>query len=127
MKTGFRNLVPYADEAKKNNIPLIVWAVPATSFLKVCRAARISDECVIVARGPFSIEENWETIKRVAVVVLVAKYSGAPGGGKEKLEAAHGEGCKVIVMKRPDVPQILSFTDIEALLEYILDICLGNQ
>lgn len=123
LTTGSRNLVPYATEAKKTNIPLIVRVLPEASSLDACRAVDIPEECIIAARGPFSVEENQEIIKRFAIGVVVTKDSGAPGGVKEKLEAAHLEGCTVIVVKRPVVPQVRSFADTGALLEYVLDTC----
>ncbi len=126
LTTGSRNLVPYADEAKKTNIPLIVRVLPEASSLEACRAAGIPEEYVIAARGPFSIEENREAIRRFAIGVLVTKDSGVPGGVKEKLEAARREGCTVIIVKRPAVPQVRSFSDTGALLEYVLNACPKN-
>lgn len=123
LTTGSRNLVPYANEARKTNIQLIVRVLPETSSLEACRAAGIPDECVIAARGPFSTEQNREVIRSFNIGVIVTKDSGVPGGVKEKLEAARMEGCTVIVVKRPAVPQVRSFTDTGAIIAYIMGAC----
>lgn len=123
LTTGSRNLAPYAGEAKKTNIPLVVRVLPVASSLDACRAVGIPEKCIIAARGPFSLEENRETIRNFAIGVVVTKDSGVPGGVKEKIEAASQEGCAVIVVKRPEVPQVRSFRDTAALLEYVLENC----
>ena len=122
LTTGSRNLAPYAGEAKKTNIPLIVRVLPEPSSMEACQAAGISEESIIAARGPFSLEENRDAIRRFAVGVLVTKDSGVPGGVREKIEAARLEGCKVVVVKRPVTSSGPSFSDISLLLKHIISI-----
>jgi len=123
LTTGSRNLVPYAEEAKRTGTLLIVRVLPEDSSLDACRAVGIPEECIIAARGPFSIEENRQAIRRFAIGVVVTKDSGVPGGVKEKIEAARLEGCTVVLVKRPTVPQGLCFADTAALLAHITATC----
>lgn len=122
LTTGSRNLAPYAGEAKRTNVPLIVRVLPETSSMEACHVAGISDDCIIAVRGPFSLEENLDAIRRFAVGVIVTKDSGVPGGVREKIEAARLEGCKVVVVKRPVTPSGSFFSDTSLLLKYIISI-----
>lgn len=122
LTTGSRNLAPYAGEAKRINIPLIVRVLPEESSLEACRAAGIPEDRIIAARGPFSLEENLDVIRRFAVGVLVTKDSGQAGGVREKMEAARREGCAVVVVQRPATPSAPSFSDPSLLLEHIISI-----
>jgi len=122
LTTGSRNLAPYAREAKRTSIPLIVRVLPEKSSLEACRAAGIPEDRIIAARGPFSLEENRDAIRRFAVGVVVTKDSGQAGGGRDKMEAARREGCTVVVVQRPAVPSAPSFSDPSLLLEHIISI-----
>ena len=122
LTTGSRNLAPYAGEAKRNSVPLIVRVLPETSSMAACQAAGIPEESIIAARGPFSLEENRDAIRRFTVGVLVTKDSGVPGGVREKIEAARLEGCKVVVVKRPVTSSGPSFSDISLLQKHIISI-----
>jgi len=122
LTTGSRNLAPYAREAEKTNIPLIVRVLPEKSSMEACQAAGIPEDHIIAARGPFSLEENRDAIRRFAVGVLVTKDSGQAGGVREKMEAARREGCTVVVVQRPVAPSAPSFSDSSLLLEHIISI-----
>lgn len=120
LTTGSRNLTPYAEAAKRTNIPLIVRVLPEKSSMEACQVAGIPEDRIIAARGPFSLEENRDAIRRFAVGVIVTKDSGAPGGVGEKIEAARREGCTVIIVKRPVIPSGPFFSDPSLLLEHII-------
>lgn len=119
LTTGARNLGPYARAASSSKIPLVVRVLPHPDSLRACAARGIPEEQVITARGPFSLEENQETIRNFRIGVLVTKDSGAAGGVTAKIEAARREGCLIIVVKRPAISQEGAFEDIPALLNHI--------
>lgn len=119
LTTGSRNLEPYACAAAFASIPLIVRVLPHPASLLACSALGIPKENIITARGPFSLEENREIIKRFQIGVLVTKDSGEAGGVAAKIEAARQEGCLIIVVKRPAISEEGAFQDIPALLDYI--------
>ncbi len=61
----------------------------------------IPEDHVIGAKGPFSLEQNVETMRKLGIRHMITKESGATGGFVEKLEAARQCGVDVIVVKRP--------------------------
>jgi precorrin-6A/cobalt-precorrin-6A reductase len=75
--------------------------LPHGESLEACRKAGIPADSVIAGRGPFSVEENREAIRRFSIGVLVTKDSGNAGGVREKLEAARLERCRVVIVRRP--------------------------
>ncbi|MCX5826451.1 MAG: precorrin-6A reductase [Deltaproteobacteria bacterium] len=119
LTTGSRNLRPYAEEAKRTGTPLIVRVLPHPNSLAACRAAGIPAETVIAAKGPFSVEENINTIRKFGVGVLVTKDSGAAGGVPAKIAAAKLEKCKIIVVERPLTGDGLIFQSAEKLIKYL--------
>ncbi|HYA13554.1 MAG TPA: precorrin-6A reductase, partial [Syntrophales bacterium] len=104
LTTGVKNLEPYAKEARRTGIKLIVRVLPERASFEACRNAGIDEEFIITKRGPFSVEDNRSVMKRYGIGVIVTKDSGPSGGTPEKLEAACIEGCLVVVVKRPDRP-----------------------
>ncbi len=119
LTTGSRNLRPYAEEAKRTGVSLIVRVFPHRGSLAACQAAGIPAETVIAAKGPFSVEENINTIRKFGVGVLVTKDSGTAGGVPEKIAAAKLERCRVIMVERPLTGDVLMFQSIEKLIKYL--------
>jgi len=56
---------------------------------------------IICMQGPFSEEMNLATLKMSDAKYLVTKDSGDVGGLDEKVSAALGLGCEVIIVMRP--------------------------
>ena len=119
LTTGSRNLRPYAEEAKRTGAPLIVRVLPHPDSLAACRAAGIPAEAVIAAKGPFSVQENINAIRKFGVGVLVTKDSGDAGGVPAKIAAAKREKCRVIVIERPLSGDGLMFQSVEKLIKYL--------
>jgi precorrin-6A/cobalt-precorrin-6A reductase len=119
LTTGSRKLRPYAEEAKRTGVPLMVRVLPHPDSLAACRAAGIPAAAVIAAQGPFSAEENIATIRKFGVAVLVTKDSGIAGGVPAKIVAAKQEKCRLIVVGRPVSSDGLIFPSIEKLLKYL--------
>ena len=114
---GVKNLLPYVTTVQATQIPLIARVLPTDSSHQACRVAGLSDKNIILARGPFSVAENRAVIRRFNIGVLVTKDGGAAGGVPEKLEAAQTEGCEVIVVQRPALPQQAYFSTINQLVD----------
>jgi precorrin-6A/cobalt-precorrin-6A reductase len=98
---GSRNIGPYAEESQRMELPLSVRVLPHKDALNACAAQGIAGERIISGRGPFSVEENVDAIRRFGIGVVVTKNSGDAGGVPEKIEAVTREGCRIIVVKRP--------------------------
>ncbi|MCX6966853.1 MAG: bifunctional phosphoserine phosphatase/homoserine phosphotransferase ThrH [Verrucomicrobia bacterium] len=100
---GSRNVLPYSVEARRMGLPLVARVLDHPDSLQACREAQIPEDRVLMGRGPFSVEENRSVIQKYKIGVLVTKDSGDAGGVPEKLEAARLEGCRVIVVGRPEL------------------------
>ena len=99
---GSRNVLPYAVEARRAGVPLVARVLDHPDSHAACREAGIPAERVLAGRGPFNVEENRRVIAKYHIGVLVTKESGEAGGVPEKLEAARLEGCRAIVVARPE-------------------------
>jgi precorrin-6A/cobalt-precorrin-6A reductase len=99
---GTRHLAPYLREARKTLTPVIARVLPAPDSLRACERAGLPPGNVVSGRGPFSVEETVEVIRRFGIGVLVTKDGGEAGGVPQKLEAARREGCEVVVVARPE-------------------------
>ena len=71
------------------------------SSVELCRKAGLPESHVLAQRGPFSLEQNIQTLKEHDISHLVTKDGGAAGGFPEKLQAARECGVAVVVVERP--------------------------
>ncbi len=120
LTTGSRNLSPYVAEAGISGSSLFVRVLPAEESLNACRKAGIRESCIVTGRGPFSVAENRDVIKRFNIGVLVTKDSGIAGGVREKMEAARLEGCIAVVVQRPALPPQDTHDNISGLIAALL-------
>lgn len=81
---------------------LFARVLPTEEAVAHVEALGFKRENIIAARGPFTVEENEEALRRSGASVLVTKDGGVPGGMGEKLMAAKRLGVDVIVLRRPD-------------------------
>ena len=124
LTTGSRNLEPYVEKSRQNQVPLWVRVLSHPNAIEACRRAGIPEDQILFGRGPFSVEDTRTVIKRYSIGVLVTKDSGLPGGVLEKLEAARQEHCQVVVIERPQGQPKEGFRRIEDLLETLSQILL---
>jgi precorrin-6A/cobalt-precorrin-6A reductase len=117
LTTGTRNLAPYAEQAQRTGVALIVRTLDHAASLAACRQAGIPPEHILARRGPFSLAENRRQIRAFGIGVLVSKDSGAAGGTVEKLEAAQAEGCHIIIVARPETTSQETYSNVPSLLE----------
>lgn len=113
---GSSNLGFYAMEARRSGVPLMARVLPHPESIEACRVAGISNNRIISGRGPFSVDENRQHIRKFGIGTLVTKDSGAAGGVPEKMEAAKQEGCRVVVVSRPLQSSEDAFSNIESLV-----------
>jgi precorrin-6A/cobalt-precorrin-6A reductase len=119
LTTGANHLAPYARVATRSGLPLVARVLPRAESIEACHQAGIADDNIIAARGPFTVEQNLQQIRRYGIGVLVTKDSGPAGGVEAKLEAARQEHCKVIVVARPAPPAEHGATTVGQLLQSI--------
>ncbi|MFD0358303.1 cobalt-precorrin-6A reductase [Streptomyces sp. NPDC127110] len=74
---------------------------------------------VLLARGPFGLDEERELLARHRIDVLVTKDSGGDATSP-KLTAAREAGIPVLVVRRPPVPQqVARAASVEAVLDWL--------
>jgi precorrin-6A/cobalt-precorrin-6A reductase len=117
LTAGSRNLVPYVEKASQTGVRLVVRVLNDPASLAACRAAGLGEDQILTGRGPYSVEANRRQIRASGIGVLVTKDSGPAGGTAEKLAAARAEGCRVVVLQRPNLGPEKAFTSAEAILK----------
>ncbi len=120
LTTGSNNLRPYVEAARRVGVRLVARVLPRPESLLACREAGIADANVIAGKGPFTVEETRDHIRRFAVGVLVSKESGEAGGVPAKIEAARLERCKVVVVRRPGSSARSGCSDVAELVETVV-------
>lgn len=91
-----------------------------TMFLRSIEPVAALPEHVtpILARPPFSFEEECGVMQRHAITHMVVKNSG--GAGRSKLLAAKALGVQVLMIERPPQPEVVeTLYDMTAMLERI--------
>ena len=73
---------------------------------------------LILARGPFSLADELQLMKRERIEALVTKNSGGRGT-YPKIEAARALGIEVVVVRRPPAPEAETLHDLDAVLAWI--------
>ena len=117
---GSKNLEPYIRESRKTGIPVIARVLDHPDSRAACQKLGLPPEAIITGKGPFSVDENRSTIRDYRIGVLVTKDSGKAGGVPEKLEAARMEGCRVVLVRRPEPPEEY-FDQVETLIKVLLE------
>ncbi|HEK1771079.1 TPA: cobalt-precorrin-6A reductase [Pseudomonas putida] len=82
--------------------------IPAHQFwtLRALETCAGNERCeVIGARGPFHLEDERALFERRQIDVLVSKNSGS-AATEPKLEVARERGVPVLVLKRPELPEV---------------------
>ena len=75
--------------------------LPSDTVFSDCMQLGFSPDQLILAKGPFSTEQNLSHIFRSGAGILLTKESGIVGGYPEKAEAAKRAGIRMITLCRP--------------------------
>jgi precorrin-6A/cobalt-precorrin-6A reductase len=124
LTVGSNNLSPYVREAKKAGVPVVARVLDRHESVDAALGAGVLPGNIIQGRGPFSVEENIALIRKFNIRIIVTKDSGEAGGVPAKLEAAKREGCRVVVVRRPEEAGGTSYANTPDLLR---DLCLACQ
>lgn len=113
--TGGNSLAEYT-KVRDFQSRLTVRILPANGAAKRCADLGFHAENVILEKGPFTVQQNIEHLKKSEAEILVTKESGEAGGFPEKAEAASLCGAELLTLRRPaEIGKPL--TQIEHLLE----------
>ncbi|MEW6347416.1 MAG: precorrin-6A reductase [Thermodesulfobacteriota bacterium] len=119
LTTGSGHLIPYVREAARAGVALVARVLDSADSIHACIEAGLLKDKIICGRGPFTVEENIEAIRRFGIGVLVTKDSGAAGGFPEKIAAAKSEACRVIVIRRPENTAAGTYESLSALIDAV--------
>ena len=122
LTSGSRNLSQYVELSKKKNVKLFARVLPHPESEAACRAAGLPEENSIFERGPFSVEQTTDVIKKFGIGTIVTKDSGKEGGVLEKVEAARVTGCRIVMVRRPETVTENSFGSAKALAAGVNDL-----
>jgi precorrin-6A/cobalt-precorrin-6A reductase len=120
--SGSRNLAPYVAEARRTCLPLLARVLDHPESLAACLAAGLETSEIVTGRGPFTLKENRDLLRRHGARALVTKDSGTAGGLQAKLDSARLEGCAVVVVTRPEA-EADGFTSAQLLAEAAAGYC----
>lgn len=98
--TGGNSLAEYT-KVRDFQSRLTVRILPADGAAKRCADLGFHAENVILEKGPFTVQQNVEHLKKSGAEILVTKESGEAGGFPEKSEAASLCGAELLTLRRP--------------------------
>ena len=78
----------------------------------------VPDATYVTARGPFSESEDRALLERYNIEVIVAKNSGGVSS-YGKIEAARALHLRVIMLRRPALPEVAAVTTVEGVLAFL--------
>lgn len=80
----------------------------------------------IIARPPFTLEDESTLLTRLEIDVLVTKNSGAPAIAA-KLDAARQLGLRVIMINRPLLPPVEEVSTVEGAIKWVARLASADQ
>jgi len=117
LTVGSTNLSPYVREANKAGALPVARVLDRAESVTAALAAGVPEQNIIQGRGPFTVQENIAVIREFSVGVIVTKDSGEAGGVPAKLEAAKQEGCRVVVVRRPEEAGCAAYSNLAGLVK----------
>ena len=76
------------------------------SSLKKCEDLGIASDHILAMNGVSSKEDNIFLIQKYDAAVIITKESGETGGLFEKISAANEIGINIVLVDRPEVPNL---------------------
>ena len=89
--------------------------LPDPENIERCVSLGFDRAKIIALKGPFTLEQNKDHIRKSGAAVLVTKNSGAVGGYPEKVKAARECGIMLITLGRP-IEQGISLEKMEEII-----------
>jgi precorrin-6A/cobalt-precorrin-6A reductase len=95
-----------------DTLTLFARILPSPISLEQALKAGFAGERILRTRPPFSMEFNKALFREYRVEVLVTKASGLEGGVVEKVSAARELQMHVVMIRRPDLPDIPAVNEL---------------
>ncbi len=101
LTTGAREASCFIPLMGDETISLFIRVLPVKKSMEQCLEAGFTQDRILSGWGPYTTEENIETLTQHRIDVLVTKDGGIEGGYPEKLAAAALCGVTVVAIQRP--------------------------
>ena len=108
-----RGLAPKASTAAARQHRYVVRTIDPPEAIRDLPLHRL-----VLARGPFSVEDEIALMRQEKVDILVTKNSGATAT-EAKLAAARALGIEVIMVERPPAGAAPAFETVDAILAWL--------
>jgi precorrin-6A/cobalt-precorrin-6A reductase len=95
-----------------DSLTLFARILPSAVSVEQAQAAGFTSERILCLRPPFSTAFNRAIFEEYRTDTLLTKASGSEGGVVEKVTAALGLGMKVLMIRRPVLPDIAAHHDL---------------
>lgn len=125
LTTGAKDLAAFVEVLPDFAERLYARILPVESSIAKAHDLGIPTSHIIAMQGPFSAEMNVALMRQFDIGTLVTKASGATGGFQEKIDAAAACGAELVVIRRPDEEEGLSFSEVQAELAKMLGVDAG--
>jgi precorrin-6A/cobalt-precorrin-6A reductase len=105
---------------KIDPLRIIARVLPSIRSIKECADLGLPSNNIIAIQGTFSSELNQALMQDYDISLLITKESGETGGTPSKIQAALELGLYVVLVRRPEVPELEDeevFTDIDQLYQ----------
>jgi precorrin-6A/cobalt-precorrin-6A reductase len=99
-----------------DQLTLFARILPSQLSREQATAAGFSAEQLVCQRPPFTQADNQAVFQHLRTEVLVTKASGSQGGVVEKVLAAGELGMEVLMIRRPNLPEIQAVSSVEQAL-----------
>lgn len=83
-------------------------------------ALAFPDHHAIIARGPFSYEDDLALLRQYGIDLVVSKNAGG-SGSRSKIDAARDLGIEVLMIDRPDIPPRHEVHSADEVMRWLLD------
>ncbi|WP_414469611.1 precorrin-6A reductase [Methanobacterium sp. ACI-7] len=119
---GVFTLDKIIEKTNKDNIYARV--LPSLDSIQRCLDLGLRQENIIAMQGTFSKEFNKALMEEYDVSLIITKESGATGGMMPKIDAALELGIQIVLVTRPEIPELNNkdvFTDLNEMISFILN------
>lgn len=112
---GSKNVYYFKDIAER----VIARVLPVVDSIQQCEKAGLKAHQILAMKGRVSQLTNETLLQEYDIQYLVTKDSGEAGGLSEKINAAHNQGVKVIVLERPKINYPISVSSFEGIIHHL--------
>ncbi len=119
---GVLTLEPIIQENDASKV--VVRVLPSLDSIERCLKLGLKQENIIAMQGTFSKDFNKALMEEYDVSVIITKESGETGGTSSKINAALELGIQIVLVIRPEIPELNNkdiFTDLDEMISFLLN------